>query len=99
MYYLLSLVLPPVAVWLSGHKKQAILSLVLFVLALVLMSVATSGMAPGAYAAGPVFYIASIIHAFIFVHRFHQTESGQIHPHRDTASQSKKPDNSTSPER
>lgn len=88
MNYLLALVLPPVAVWMAGERKQVWLSLVLYLIALFLLRIASSGEVPGAYAGAPVIYVIAIIHAFIFTHRRYQQESGQIHPHRGSAAQS-----------
>jgi len=88
MPYLLAVVLPPVAVYLSGARKQMYLSLLLFLVALYLLKVAGTGNYPGAYAAGPVLWVAAIIHAFIFTHRKFQHQSGMRHPHRGSWSQS-----------
>ncbi|RUO20954.1 hypothetical protein CWE08_07585 [Aliidiomarina iranensis] len=88
MNYLLAVVLPPVAVWISGARKQVWLSLALYLVALYLLRIASGGDIPGAYAGAPVIYVAAIIHAFIFTHRHYQTTSGQIHPHRGSAAQS-----------
>lgn len=88
MNYILALFVSPVAVWLSGARKQVILSAILWGGAIALFNVASSGAFQGAYAAAPVLYIASIIHAFIFTHRFYQQQSGMRHPHRGTATQS-----------
>ncbi|MCH8500701.1 MAG: YqaE/Pmp3 family membrane protein [Aliidiomarina sp.] len=88
MPYLLAVVLPPVAVFLSGARKQMYLSLLLFLVALYLLKVAGTGNYPGAYAAGPVLWVAAIIHAFILTHRKFQQQSGMRHPHRGSWSQS-----------
>ncbi|MCL5255473.1 MAG: YqaE/Pmp3 family membrane protein [Gammaproteobacteria bacterium] len=88
MPYLLAVILPPVAVFMSGARKQMYLSLVLFLLALYLLKIAGTGNYPGAYAAGPVLWVAAIIHAFIFTHRKFQQQSGMRHPHRGSWSQS-----------
>ena len=88
MNYLLAVVCPPFATWKAGANKQVWLSLVLFLLALYLLRIASAGGVPGAYAAAPVIYVAAIIHAFIFTHRKAQQDSGDHHPHRDSASQS-----------
>lgn len=89
MNYLLAVVLPPVATWMAGARKQVWLSLVLYLLALMMLRIATGGEVPGAYAAAPVLYVLAIIHAFIFTHRQYQHTSGQRHPHRGSATQSK----------
>lgn len=89
MNYFLALILPPVAVFLSGQKVQSLLSLVLFVLAIWTLSLADAGVFPGGYATGPVLYVLTVIHAFVFVHRWYQAQTGQRHPHRGTAAQSK----------
>ncbi|EGN75544.1 Uncharacterized protein family UPF0057 [Idiomarina sp. A28L] len=88
MNYLLAVVLPPVAVWVSGARKHVWLSLALYLTALYLLRIASSGEVPGAYAGAPVIYVAAIIHAFIFTHRHYQKTSGQVHPHRGSAAQS-----------
>ncbi|MCL4409519.1 MAG: YqaE/Pmp3 family membrane protein [Gammaproteobacteria bacterium] len=88
MPYLLAVILPPVAVYMSGARKQMYLSLVLFLLALYLLKIAGTGNYPGAYAAGPVLWVAAIIHAFVFTHRKFQHQSGMRHPHRGSWSQS-----------
>ncbi|MGX5914852.1 YqaE/Pmp3 family membrane protein [Aliidiomarina sp. Khilg15.8] len=89
MNYFLALILPPLAVFLSGHKVQAVLSLVLFVLAIWTLYLADIGAFVGGYASGPVLYVLSVIHAFVFVHRQYQVETGKRHPHRGSAAQSK----------
>jgi uncharacterized membrane protein YqaE (UPF0057 family) len=89
MNYFLALILPPVAVFLSGHKGQSVLSLAIFVLAIWTLSLADAGAFVGGYASGPVLYVLSVIHAFVFVHRQYQAETGQRHPHRGPATQSK----------
>ncbi|WP_157981323.1 YqaE/Pmp3 family membrane protein [Aliidiomarina sanyensis] len=95
MNYLLAVVLPPVAVWMAGARKQVWLSLALYLAALMLFRIATGGEVPGAYAAAPVMYVIAIIHAFVFTHRQYQQTSGQIHPHRGSATQSKAPEKNT----
>ncbi|WP_157957890.1 YqaE/Pmp3 family membrane protein [Aliidiomarina celeris] len=82
MNYLLCLLVPPAAVWISGNRLQAGISLVLWVVALSLFNWATSNGPPGAYAAGPVVYIFTIIHAFVLTHRHMQEQTGDRHPHR-----------------
>lgn len=88
MNYLLAVACPPVAVWLSGARKHIWLSLALYLLALFLLRIASSGDVPGAYAAAPVVYVVAIIHGFILTHRKAQQETGQTHPHRGSAAQS-----------
>lgn len=89
MNYFLALILPPLAVFLSGQKVQSLLSLALFILAIWTLYLADAGAFVGGYASGPVLYVLSVIHAFVFVHRQYQAETGQRHPHRGTATQSK----------
>ncbi|WP_194757369.1 YqaE/Pmp3 family membrane protein [Aliidiomarina indica] len=95
MNYLLALVLPPVAVWMSGARKQMWLSLAIYLASLLLFRVATGGETPGAYAAAPVLYVVAIIHAFVLTHRHYQQAEGQVHPHRGSATQSKPPKDET----
>lgn len=83
MNYLLCLIAPPAGLWIAGKRAQAAISLVLFVLALSLFNVALNDGPPGAYAAGPVLYILTVIHSFIFMHRYYQQQRGTTHPHRE----------------
>lgn len=83
MNYFLCLIAPPAGVWLAGKRLQAAASLVLFVLALTFFNIALNDGPPGAYAAGPVLYIFTVIHSFIFMHRHYQKERGTNHPHRE----------------
>ncbi len=83
MNYLICLVLPPLGAWLSGYRKQVVLSILLFGLAITLFYLAFNGGPAGAYAAAPVMYILSVIHAFVFTHRRLQHETGLVHPHVD----------------
>lgn len=92
MHYFFAIILPPLAVWLSEARKQVVLSVVLWVGGLYMLSLAGPDAMQGAYAAGPVLYIAAVIHAFIFVHRKFQRDQGQIHPHRGTAAQAPPPE-------
>lgn len=89
MNYVLALVCPPVSVYLSGGRKHVILSLCLFLFALWALYAANTGVFMGGYAAGPVFYVLALIHAFVLAHRFYQLQAGQTHPHRGTKTQSK----------
>lgn len=92
MNYFLALVLPPLALYLSGKRLQVVISLVLFVMAGWTLWLANEEIFMGGYAAGPVLYVLSLIHAFVFVHRFYQKEAGEVHPHRGTETQSKPSD-------
>jgi len=83
MNYLICVVLPPLGTWLSGYRKQIVLSILLYGVALSLFYLAFHGGPSGTYAAAPVFYVISIIHAFIFTHRRFQHDSGQVHPHNE----------------
>lgn len=83
MNYFIALILPPLAVFLARSGLQVALSLLLFVLAILALAGANSGAFMGGYAAGPVLYVLSVIHAFVFTHRFYQQRSGSNHPHRD----------------
>ncbi|RTE85891.1 hypothetical protein [Aliidiomarina sp. B3213] len=82
MDYIISLILPPLGVWRSQHKLQVLLSLVLWGLAIMFVVIASNDGPAGTYAAGPVLYMFSIIHAFILTHRHLQTERGSRHPHQ-----------------
>lgn len=83
MDYFISLILPPLGVWRSQHKAQLVLSFILWGLAIALFYIAANGGPAGTYAAGPVLYVFSVIHAFIFTHRHQQDEKGTQHPHRN----------------
>ncbi|MCO4322564.1 hypothetical protein [Aliidiomarina quisquiliarum] len=83
MNYLICVILPPYGIWLSGYRKQAMLSLPMYMLAITLLYVAFNGGPPGSYVAGPVIYVVAIIHAFIFTHRYYQKVTGKIHPHEN----------------
>lgn len=83
MNYLTCVILPPLGIWLSGYRKQALFSLPLYMLAITLIYFAFSGGPPGSYVVGPVIYVVSIIHAFIFTHRHYQQVTGKRHPHQN----------------
>jgi len=81
--YIISLILPPLGVWRSGFKPQLIVSLGIWILALIFFYVAANDGPPGTYAAGPVIYMFAVIHSFVLTHRKLQAERGSIHPHQD----------------
>lgn len=81
MNYFISLILPPLAVFLSGARLQVIVNVLIFAAAVASLTAANQGAFVGGFAAGPVLYVVSVIHAFVFSHRFYQRESGQRHPH------------------
>lgn len=89
MNYFIALICPPLSVWLSGARRQAILSIILFVLAVWALYTANIGVFMGGYAAGPVLYVLALIHAFVLTHRTYQRDTGTTHPHRGTKTQSK----------
>ncbi len=64
MMYLLALLLPPIALLLSGKIFQAILNLILIILSIIIF-VATLSL--GSFISFPL-YIISIIHAVLVVH-------------------------------
>ena len=64
MMYLLAIILPPVALLITGKVFQAIFNLVLIVISIVIF-VGTLGF--GSFLSFPL-YIASIIHAVFVVH-------------------------------
>lgn len=89
MNYFLALICPPLSVFLSGGRKQVILSLCLFIVAIWALYAANEGVFMGGYALGPVMYVLAVIQAFVLAHRFYQRQSGQRHPHRGPKTQSK----------
>lgn len=73
MLYLVSIVIPPLGLLLSGKPFQAIFNLILLVLALLIL-VGTLGLGSGV---SFVFWILAIVHALFGVHSRNQAQRDQ----------------------